>query len=126
MSTDQRYAQARSLQTDMALDRARRQDDRLQNAIQQATNLTMDQSRNLVDSVNALSGVQQVRQDAAVDMLSKNMEWNKFLAEYGLERDKTMEALQQGRYEFLLPLIQEYFKAVGMSGEGYVSGMGGG
>ena len=126
MSTDQRYAQARSLQTDMALDRARRQDDRLQNAIQQATNLTMDQSRNLVDSVNALSGIQQVRQDAAVEMLSKNMEWNKFLAEYGLERDKTMEALQQGRYEFLLPLIQEYFKAVGMSGEGYVSGMGGG
>ena len=126
MSTDQRYAQARSLQTDMALDRARRQDDRLQNAIQQATNLTMDQSRNLVDSVNALSGIQQVRQDAAVDMLSKNMEWNKFLAEYGLERDKTMEALQQGRYEFLLPLIQEYFKAVGMAGEGYVSGMSGG
>jgi len=109
----------------MALDRARRQDDRLQNAIQTASNLTMEQSRNLVDSVNALSGVQQMRQDAAVEMLGKNMEWNKFLAEYGLERDKTMEALQQGRYEFILPLIQEYMKAAAMSAEGYVSGTSG-
>ena len=125
LSTDQRYAQARSLQTDMALDRAGRQDARLQNAIQTASNLTMEQSRNLVDSVNALSGVQQMRQDAAVEMLSKNMEWNKFLAEYGLERDKTMEALQQGRYEFILPLIQEYMKAAAMSAEGYVSGTSG-
>lgn len=125
LSTDQRYAQARSLQTNMALDRARRQDDRLQNAIQTASNLTMEQSRNLVDSVNALSGVQQMRQDAAVEMLGKNMEWNKFLAEYGLERDKTMEALQQGRYEFILPLIQEYMKAAAMSAEGYVSGTSG-
>ena len=122
LSTDQRYAQARSLQTDMALDRARRQDSRLQNAIQQASNLTIEQSRNLVDSVNALSGVQQIRQDAAVEMLEKNMEWNKFLAEYGLERDKTMAAIQQGRYEALLPLIQEYFKVVALAGEGYVSG----
>jgi hypothetical protein len=122
LSTDQRYAQARSLQTDMALDRARRQDSRLQNAIQQASNLTIEQSRNLVDSVNALSGIQKMRQDAAVEMLEKNMEWNKFLAEYGLERDKTMAAMQQGRYEFLLPLIQEYFKAVALAGEGYVSG----
>lgn len=122
MSADQRYAQARSLQADMALDQAQRQDARLQNAIQQASNLTMEQSRNLVDSVNALSGVQQMRQDAAVEMLSKNMEWNKFLAEYGLERDKTMEALQQGRYEFILPLIQEYMKAAAMAAEGYVSG----
>jgi hypothetical protein len=122
LSTDQRFAQARSLQTDMALDRARRQDSRLQNAIQQASNLTIEQSRNLVDSVNALSGVQQMRQDAAVEMLEKNMEWNKFLAEYGLERDKTMAAIQQGRYEALLPLIQEYFKVVALAGEGYVSG----
>ena len=106
----------------MALDRARRQDSRLQNAIQQASNLTIEQSRNLVDSVNALSGVQQMRQDAAVEMLEKNMEWNKFLAEYGLERDKTMAAIQQGRYEALLPLIQEYFKVVALAGEGYVSG----
>lgn len=125
LSTDQRYAQARSLQTDMALDRAGRQDERLQNAIQTASNLTMEQSRNLVDSVNALSGVQQMRQDAAVEMLGKNMEWNKFLAEYGLERDKTMEALQQGRYEFILPLIQEYMKAAAMAAEGYVSGTSG-
>ena len=125
LSTDQRYAQARSLQTDMALDRAGRQDERLQNAIQTASNLTMEQSRNLVDSVNALSGVQKIRQDAAVEMLGKNMEWNKFLAEYGLERDKTMEALQQGRYEFMLPLIQEYMKAAAMSAEGYVSGTSG-
>ena len=85
----------------------------------------MEQSRNLVDSVNALSGVQKIRQDAAVEMLGKNMEWNKFLAEYGLERDKTMEALQQGRYEFMLPLIQEYMKAAAMSAEGYVSGTSG-
>jgi len=122
LSTDQRFAQARSLQTDIALDRAQRQDSRLQTAIQQAANLTVEQSRNLVNSINALTGVQQMRTDAALEVLDRNMEWNKFLAEYGLERDRTMAELQQGRYEFLLPLLQEYFKAAAMAAEGYVSG----
>jgi hypothetical protein len=124
LSTDQRFAQARSLQTEIALDRAQRQDSRLQNAIQQASNLTVEQSRNLVDSVNALTGVQQMRTDAALEVLDRNMAWNQFLAEYGLERDKTMAALQQGRYEFLLPLLQEYFRAAAMAAEGYVTGSG--
>jgi len=55
-------------------------------------------------------------------VLDRNMAWNQFLAEYGLERDKTMAALQQGRLEFLLPLLQEYFKATALAAEGYVSG----
>lgn len=122
LSTDQRFAQARSLQTEIALDRSQRQDARLQDAIQQAANLTVEQSRNLVDSINTLTGVQQMRTDAALEVLDRNIAWTQFMAEYGLERDKTMELLQQGRYELLMPYLQEYFKATALAAEGYVSG----
>jgi len=122
LSADQREQRARELQTDIALDRAQRQDARLLEAVKQGTALTTEQSRNIVESVNALTGVQEMRTDAALNVLDRNMAWNQFLAEYGLERDKTMAALQQGRLEFLLPLRQEYFKATALAAEGYVSG----
>ena len=122
LSADQREQRARELQTDIALDRAQRQDARLLEAVKQGTALTTEQSRNIVESVNALTGVQEMRTDAALNVLDRNMAWNQFLAEYGLERDKTMAALQQGRLEFLLPLLQEYFKATALAAEGYVSG----
>ena len=122
LSADQREQRARELQTDIALDRAQRQDARLLEAVKQGTALTTEQSRNIVDAVNALTGVQEMRTDAALNVLDRNIAWNQFLAEYGLERDKTMAALQQGRLEFLLPLIQEYFKATALAAEGYVSG----
>jgi hypothetical protein len=122
LSTDQRYQQARTLQTEIALDRARRQDARLMSAVQQSANLSTEQSRNTVDAINSLTGIQQMRTDSALEVLDRNMEWNKFLAEFGLERAKTMEQLQQGRMTHLMPMVQEYFKAAALSAGGFVTG----
>jgi hypothetical protein len=122
LSTDQRYQQARTLQSEIALDRARRQDARLMSAVQQSANLSTEQSRNTVNAINALTGIQQMRTDSALEVLDRNMEWNKFLAEFGLDRAKTMEQLQQGRMTHLMPLVQEYFKAAALSAGGFVTG----
>jgi hypothetical protein len=119
MTANQRYQATQQLQTEMTLDMARRQDDRLGQAIQQSANLTTQQSANLVNTVNALAGIQRERTDAAIRALDQNMEWNMFLAQFGLERDQVMEQLEQGRLAMLLPLIQEFMGVASQAAMGF-------
>tara|TARA_R100000808_G_scaffold780_4_gene3787 strand:+ start:10545 stop:12656 length:2112 start_codon:yes stop_codon:yes gene_type:complete len=120
ISADQHAQQARELQSAMAMDIARRQDDRLMTAIQTSADLTTAQSANLVDAVNAMTGVQQMRTDSAIKVLEQNRLWNQFLAEYGLDRAKTMNDLQTGRYLHLMPMIQQFMNMLQISTGGFV------
>ena len=58
--------------------------------------------------------------DIALETLGKNMEWNKFLAEFGLKRDQALEMIQSGRLAQLLPLIQQYLNIASLTARGYV------
>ena len=120
ISADQHAKQARDLQSAMAMDIARRQDDRLMTAIQTSADLTTAQSANLVDAVNAMTGVQQMRTDSAIRVLDQNRLWNQFLAEYGLDRAKTLNDLQTGRYLHLMPMIQQFMNMLQISTGGFV------
>ena len=118
-SADERYAMAQELRTSMALDTARRQDERLMNAINQSANLTESQSRNLVDTINAVTGVQDMRVQSALDVLDRNIEWQMFLAEFGLKRDQVMEMIDQQRFAELMPLLNAYAEAIKIGTAGW-------
>jgi len=96
----------------LTLDTARRQDDRLTNAINQSANITDSQSRNLVDTINATTGVQKMRNDAAIDVLDRNIQWNQFLAEYDLDRAKVIEMIDQNRFGEILPYLNAFLQAI--------------
>lgn len=120
LNASQRYQEAQRLQTEMALDQARRQDLRLQEAIQQSANLSVQESANLVNTINALAGIQQKRTDAAIQVLDRNIEWNTFLAEFGLKRDQAIDAMQQGRLNMLLPMIQQFMNVAAQAAQGFL------
>jgi hypothetical protein len=73
----------------------------------------------MVDTINAINGIQEMRTNSALEVLDRNMEWNKFLAEFGLERDQIIETIDSGRFAEILPLLQAYMDAVQVSAGGY-------
>ena len=60
--------------------------------------------------------------DVAISSLDRNMEWNQFLAEFGLQRHEVLESIQTGRLAALLPLLQQYLAGVTLSASGFVEG----
>ena len=75
-----------------------------------ARDLTVSQSRTLVDTIRAGTESQQMMGDMALRSLDQNMEWNKFLAEHGLKRHEVLEAIEQNRFDAILPILQEYLR----------------
>ena len=47
------------------------------------------------------------------------MAWNQFLAQYGLDRARVFEEIQNGRIGALLPLLQMYLTAATATSQGY-------
>jgi len=109
---------------EIELEERRAEDKRLSEAMSGARDLTVSQSRTLVDTIRAGTESQQMMGDMALRSLDQNMEWNKFLSEYGLERAEVLETIQRGRLNDLLPLIQEYMRGAQISAGGFVRGKG--
>ena len=96
------------------------EEERLQNALTLATGLDQSQARFLLDTMGQADQRQAMLSNIALQSLSQNMEWNKFLAQLGLERGKVMAELQAGRVENMLPLIQMFLQLAQTSAGGYV------
>ena len=94
--------------------------NRLTSALEQATGMSEEQSRNLLDTVRTVNERQQMLNDIAIQSLDRNMEWNKFLAEHGLKRHEVLEAIEQNRFDAILPILQEYLRTVSVSAVGTV------
>lgn len=80
-------------------------DQRLLGTLSAATGLADSQSRNLLDTLRTATDRQAVLSNIALGTLDRNIEWNRFLAEFGLQRDVVLEQLQSGRTDELLALI---------------------
>ena len=78
-----------------------------------------EQSRNLLNTARTVGDRTRILSDIALRSLDQNMEWNRFLAEFGLERAEVMERLSQGRIDSLLPLLQQYMGVAGAAAQGY-------
>jgi len=62
---------------------------------------------------------QQMLGDLAIQSLDRNMVWNQFLANYGLDRAKTLDAMQTGRIQAITPMLEMYMRASQQAGVGY-------
>ena len=115
-----RFQNAMELSARTANEQAQLRESRLSNAMSQASGMSQEQSRNLLNTVQSVTERQQMMNDVALQSLDRNMEWNQFLAEFGLERAQVLETIQTGRIAALLPLIQQYLAGVTLASSGFV------
>ena len=94
--------------------------ERLSQALTLATGLSQAQSQTFLATLESATDRQQVLSQIALETLDKNMTWNMFLANLGLERGKVMNQLQTGQLESLYPLLVLFSQYVNMSRQGYV------
>jgi hypothetical protein len=99
---------------------ALRREDRLATTLQLATGMAEEQSRNLLATAQTWSDRQEMLSAVVQKSLDQDFLWNKFMAEYGLERDQAMEMIQSGRLNQLLPLLQTFLSQIQLAGEGFV------
>jgi len=118
---DQRYQQAIQSGQAMSTQEAALQEQRLGTAMQLATGMSAEQSRNVLNTVSTLGERQQMLNDMALGSLDRNIEWNKFLAEFGLDRYRVANDIQQGRIDAILPILQTYLKGAEQAAAGYIA-----
>ena len=87
-----------------------------------ATGMSEEQSRNILATAATVNARQQMLGDMAIQSLDRNMAWNQFLANYGLDRAKTLEAMQTGRIQAIMPMLEMYMRAAQQAGVGYALG----
>lgn len=96
-------------------DEAGRSDDRLTTALTLATGMAQSQAQNILQAAGAGTDRQQVLANIALDTLAQNADWNKFLATYGLNRDRLLYELQNNNSAMLIPMLtmfQRYLDSV--------------
>jgi len=106
--------------TGMSSEQANRREARLQNAISLSTGMSQEQSRNLLATAQTVNQRQQMMNDIAISILDRNIEWNQFLATYGLDRAQTLEAIQTGRIAAVQPLLELYLRVAEDAQQGAV------
>ncbi len=79
-----------------------------------------NQANTFLSGLEAGTNRQGVLSDIALRSLGQNMEWSKFLASYGLERDKVMNDIMQGRLDQYLPLINMFLQFAQTANRGYI------
>lgn len=113
------FLNAISQATGISREQAQLRENRLQSAMSLATGMSEEQSRNILATAATVTARQQMLGDLAIQSLDRNMAWNQFLANYGLDRAKTLDAMQTGRIQAIAPMLEMYMRAVQQAGVGY-------
>ena len=124
----QGQAQRREAQYQNALNQAAaqgdtaalRREDRLANTLQLATGMSEAQSRNLLATAQTWNDRQQMLSDVVLQSIDRDQTWNRFLAEFGLDRAQTLDLISQGRINSLLPLLQQFMDQIEIAATGFV------
>jgi hypothetical protein len=124
----QGQAQRREAQYQNALNQAAaqgdtaalRREDRLANTLQLATGMSEAQSRNLLATAQTWNDRQQMLSDVVLQSIDRDQTWNRFLAEFGLDRAQTLDLIAQGRINSLLPLLQQFMDQIEIAATGFV------
>ena len=99
---------------------ARAQDQRMQWAVQQATGMDAQRVQNLLSTASTVNDYQAMLSDVALRSLEQNQDWHRFLAEFGLQREQVMEAMQMGRANVVMQLLDLYARTGQTTSTGYV------
>tara|TARA_R100001086_G_scaffold185928_1_gene104187 strand:+ start:553 stop:2049 length:1497 start_codon:yes stop_codon:yes gene_type:complete len=100
-------------------DEAVRRDQRLQMTLQQATGLDAQRVQNILSTASSVGERQQMVGNMALQSLNQNMQWNKFLAEFGLDRAQVMNDIQNQRLDRIMPMLQMYTQTMQALASGY-------
>ncbi len=73
----------------------------------------------LLDAINSATGRQTALSNIALQTLDRNIAWNQFLANLGLDRDQIMYQLQNGQLNALNPLLQMFMQGANTSAGGH-------
>lgn len=95
-------------------------DQQMQSAITLATGLDEQAANRVLQTANSVGSRQQMLGELALKSLDQNMSWNKFLAQYGLDRAKVMYDLQNNQAQTLLPLITAFTQWLNTTNNGFV------
>ena len=105
---------------DIAIQEAERNDQRLSTALGLATGMSLSQTQTLLQTIGQGTERQAVLSHIALNVLDRNMEWNKFLAEFGLDRDQVMSAIRGGNLSAILPVLNAFLSAQNQASGGFV------
>ncbi len=105
---------------DIFIEQSRQDDNRLTNALSLATGLASDQARSLLSVAQAAGREREVLSNIALGVLDRNMSWNMFLAQHGLDRVRVMAEIQQGNFALALALGQAFINGAGTAAGGFV------
>ena len=119
-AADQRYMAALQQGGDMAQAQADRREARLLPTLSLATGMSEMESRNLLDTARTWTERQNMLSNIALQNLDRNMEWSRFLAEFGLERDQVMEMIQSGRLDKLVEALNSQKEAAMIVAQGHI------
>lgn len=79
-----------------------------------------DKTQNMISGLQLGNGRQQMLADIALNTLSQNISWNKFLAQYGLDQARLAEDIRRGRIQDVLALMDQYSALINSSRGGFV------
>lgn len=94
--------------------------ERVSTALAQATGLSQDEATNFIQTLGVGTARQQMLADIALKQLDQNMQWNEFLAEFGLKRDSTLYMLQNGQVDQLTTLLSLFQSLTGAAANGFI------
>lgn len=99
---------------------AQASNQRLSQALNLATGLSQAQSQAFLATLQSATQRQAVLADIALQTLDRNILWNQFLAQLGLQRDQIMYGIQQGQVDDLKMLITMFQQFLGASMGGFI------
>lgn len=85
-----------------------------------ATGLSEDQAHNVLGAINAGTNRQQVLANIALQSLSLNQDWNKFLLNYGLDQQQLAENISNGRIDEVAKLLDIFMRGGASTQQGYI------
>lgn len=89
-------------------------------ALQRATGWTADQVNTRLAAANSAGARQKMLSDVALGTLDRNIAWNEFLAQFGLDREKAAADIQQGRMDAIGPIIQMFLLLASNTQRGFI------
>jgi len=117
---DQRYRDALQLASEQGQVQAQRREDRLSDTLALATGMTEEQSRNMLATAQTWTERQKMLAGVVGDELSRNQLFNQFLAEFGMDRDQTLNDIKEGRLAALIPALNQFLSTIQTSAQGFV------
>lgn len=88
-------------------------------ALQAATGMSDSESKNLLAALGQGTSRQQAMAGIALDSLQQNMDWNKFLAQHGLDTAKVEADIENGRMSNVIQLLQLFLGGANSANGGY-------